>query len=231
MQGRVGVSFIAFLLCLHGAANAQDLLTKTSPEDLVRSLTPGGGSSGGGSSQIDDGTRGLKPAHKGVLFQGAEGTETTYEQPVDSYQKPVDGYQKPADAYQKPADSYAAATTNSYGDKVSATVNLAVTFRLGSAELTPDARYLLDSVGKALQSSELANYRFLIGGHTDATGSDYANLELSRRRAESATGYLVEYYHVDPHRLVVRAFGENALLFPDYPDDGRNRRVEISTLQ
>ena len=29
---------------------------------------------------------------------------------------------------------------------------------------------------------------------------------------------------------VVRAFGETALLVPDVPDDGRNRRVEISTL-
>jgi outer membrane protein OmpA-like peptidoglycan-associated protein len=223
MQGRVGVSLIALLFSLHGAANAQDLLTTTSPEDLVRSLTPGGGSSGG-SGEIDDGTRGLKPAHKGVLIQGGQGTESAHE-------KPADAYQQPADSYQKPADNYAAATTNSYGDKVSATVNLAVTFRLGSAELTPDARYLLDSVGKALQSSELSNYRFLIGGHTDAIGSDYSNLELSRRRAESATNYLVEYYHVDPHRLVVRAFGEDALLYPDYPDDGRNRRVEISTLQ
>jgi len=227
MQGRVGVSLLVFLFCIQGTASAQDVLTTTSPEDLVRSLTPGGGSSGGGGGGqiIDDGTRGLKPAHKGVLFQGAEGTETTYEKPADSYQQPADSYQKPADNYA------AAATTNSYGDKVSATVNLAVTFRLGSAELTPDARYLLDSVGKALQSSELSSYRFLIGGHTDATGSDYTNLELSRRRAESATSYLVDYYHVDPHRLVVRAFGENALLYPDYPDDGRNRRVEISTLQ
>lgn len=225
MQGRVGVSLLVFLFSLHGAANAQDLLTTTSPEDLVRSLTPGGGSSGGGDGRIDDGKRGLKPAHKGVLIQGGQGTETAHEKPADAYQQPVDGYEKPADSYA------AAATTNSYGDKVSATVNLAVTFRLGSAELTKDARYLLDSVGKALQSSELSRYRFLIGGHTDATGSDYANLELSRRRAESATNYLVEYYQVDPHRLVVRAFGEDALLYPDYPDDGRNRRVEISTLQ
>lgn len=41
MQGRVGVSLIVFLFSFYGAANAQDLLTTTSPEDLVRSLTPG----------------------------------------------------------------------------------------------------------------------------------------------------------------------------------------------
>ncbi|CAN7531321.1 OmpA family protein [Pararhizobium sp. LjRoot255] len=120
---------------------------------------------------------------------------------------------------------------NSYGDKLAATVNLAVNFHLGSAELTPQAQRLLDNVGKALQSSDLASYRFVIGGHTDATGTDGDNLQLSRARAASATQYLVSHYKIAPRRLVVRAFGETALLFPDSPEDGRNRRVEISTLK
>lgn len=122
-------------------------------------------------------------------------------------------------------------TINSYGDKLAATVNLAVNFHFGSAELTPQAQQLLDNVGKALQSSDLASYRFLIGGHTDATGTDGDNLQLSRARAASATQYLVSHYKIAPQRLVVRAFGETALLFPDSPEDGRNRRVEISTLK
>ena len=122
-------------------------------------------------------------------------------------------------------------TINSYGDKLAATVNLAVNFHFGSAELTPQAQQLLDNVGKALQSSELSAYRFVIGGHTDATGADGDNLQLSRARAASATQYLVSRYKIAPQRLVVRAFGETALLFPDSPQDGRNRRVEISTLK
>ncbi|WP_455271848.1 OmpA family protein [Rhizobium herbae] len=120
---------------------------------------------------------------------------------------------------------------NSYGDKLTATVNLAVTFEFASAVLTPEAQELLDSVGEALKSRDLATYRFLIGGHTDATGSNDANLQLSRARAASTTRYLVERQRVDPRRLVIRAFGETALLFPQTPEDGRNRRVEISTLK
>ena len=120
---------------------------------------------------------------------------------------------------------------NSYGDKLAATVNLAVNFHFGSAELTPQAQRLLDNVGKALHSSDLTSYRFVIGGHTDATGTDGDNLQLSRARAASATQYLVSHYEIAPQRLVVRAFGETALLFPDNPEDGRNRRVEISTLK
>lgn len=121
--------------------------------------------------------------------------------------------------------------TNSYGDKVAATVNLAVNFHFGSAELTPQAQRLLDSVGKALSSTDLQSYRFLIGGHTDAAGPDNDNLELSRARAASATRYLLAHHGIDPRRLVLRAFGETALLFPADPEDGRNRRVEISTLK
>ncbi|MCV9997243.1 OmpA family protein [Pararhizobium sp. YC-54] len=120
---------------------------------------------------------------------------------------------------------------NSYGDKVAATVNLAVNFHFGSAELTPQAQRLLDSVGTALQSSDLASYRFLIGGHTDAAGTDDENLDLSRARAASTTRYLLTHYKIEPRRLVLRAFGETALLFPADPEDGRNRRVEISTLK
>ncbi|WP_158515707.1 OmpA family protein [Pararhizobium polonicum] len=122
-------------------------------------------------------------------------------------------------------------TINAYGDKLAATVNLAVNFHFGSAELTPQAQRLLDSVGTALQSNDLAPYRFLIGGHTDAAGTDSDNLELSRARAASTTQYLLTHYKIDPRRLVLRAFGETALLFPNDPEDGRNRRVEISTLK
>lgn len=122
-------------------------------------------------------------------------------------------------------------TVNSYGDTLAATVNLAVNFHFGSAELTPPAERLLDNVGTALQSSDLAAYRFVIGGHTDAAGTDDENLDLSRARAASTTRYLLTHYKIDPRRLVLRAFGETALLFPADPEDGRNRRVEISTLK
>ncbi len=120
---------------------------------------------------------------------------------------------------------------NIYGDRLAATVNLAVNFHFGSAELTPQAERLLDNVGMALQSSDLASYLFLIGGHTDATGTNAENLDLSRARAASTTQYLLAHYKIDPRRLVLRAFGETALLFPADPEDGRNRRVEISTLK
>ncbi|MCF3641088.1 OmpA family protein [Rhizobium sp. TRM95111] len=120
--------------------------------------------------------------------------------------------------------------TNSYGDALAATVNLAVEFEFNSAALTEKAATLLDALGEALGRPELAQYRFVLGGHTDAVGSDTFNLDLSRQRAETTARFLAERYGVGSERLVLRAFGETALLLPDRPDDARNRRVEVSTL-
>ena len=119
---------------------------------------------------------------------------------------------------------------NRFGDELAATVNLAVEFEFNSATLTPQAEKLLAVLGEALGKPELSGYRFLVGGHTDAVGSDAFNLDLSARRAEATRAFLRKNHAVSDDRLVVRAFGETALLVPDAPDDGRNRRVEISTL-
>lgn len=121
--------------------------------------------------------------------------------------------------------------TNSYGDTLAATVNLAIQFDFNSAGISLQSESLLKSLGEALASPDLSQYRFLIGGHTDAVGSDAFNLELSRERAEATRNFLVSRYGIQSDRLVTRAFGKSALLLPDQPLDGRNRRVEISTLQ
>jgi OOP family OmpA-OmpF porin len=71
-------------------------------------------------------------------------------------------------------------------------VNLTVNFPTGSAELTPAARASLDSLGKALASSDLASFRFRIEGHTDNVGSREENRALSQRRAEAVVSYMVQ---------------------------------------
>lgn len=124
-----------------------------------------------------------------------------------------------------------ATPTNSYGDTLAATVNLAIQFDFNSADISLQSEALLKSLGEALASPGLAQYRFLIGGHTDAVGSEGFNMELSRDRAEATRNFLVSRYGIESERLVTRAFGKSVLLLPDQPEDGRNRRVEISTLQ
>lgn len=109
--------------------------------------------------------------------------------------------------------------------------DLRILFPFNSAELTPQTTVELDALGRALQSSELATFRFEIAGHTDAAGPDGYNDGLSERRAASVTGYLEQTYDIDPERLQARGYGKRQLIDPANPTSARNRRVEVKTLQ
>jgi outer membrane protein OmpA-like peptidoglycan-associated protein len=100
-------------------------------------------------------------------------------------------------------------------------------FDLNSARLRTDAREVLDKLGNALNSPELSDYRFVVEGHTDASGPDNFNLELSEMRAKSVRDYLVNERKVDPARLESRGLGESDLFDPSEPAGAINRRVRF----
>jgi outer membrane protein OmpA-like peptidoglycan-associated protein len=110
-------------------------------------------------------------------------------------------------------------------------VSLMVQFEFGSAELTPDARKVLNNVGAALQSPDLSANGFVIEGHTDSVGSDDYNQRLSEARAKAVKEYLILNFHVDPSRLESVGKGEAQPLDRDHPDSGVNRRVQIVTVR
>jgi outer membrane protein OmpA-like peptidoglycan-associated protein len=111
-------------------------------------------------------------------------------------------------------------------------VNLTVNFPTGSADLTPAARASLDNLGRALASSELANFRFRIEGHTDNVGSPEENKALSQRRADAVVSYLSNEYKVAPSRLEAVGMGQEDPLVPTPPQtpEARNRRVQVINL-
>jgi OOP family OmpA-OmpF porin len=111
-------------------------------------------------------------------------------------------------------------------------VNLTVNFPTGSADLTPGARASLDALGKALASSELANFRFRIEGHTDNVGSAAENLALSQKRAEAVVSYLTGQFRVAPTRLEAVGMGQEHPLVETGPQtpEARNRRVQVINL-
>jgi OmpA-OmpF porin, OOP family len=108
-------------------------------------------------------------------------------------------------------------------------ISLTVEFATGSAELTPDAIRVLDSLGKALTDRALIAYRFRIEGHTDTVGTREYNQELSDRRAAAVVAYLAGNFHVDRSRVQAIGMGEDHLLIPtpDQTPEPRNRRVEV----
>ena len=105
-------------------------------------------------------------------------------------------------------------------------VDLEVRFEFDSATLTPTAQAVLDNLATAL-TTDLASYRFVLEGHTDAVGSDTYNLRLSERRAQAVRDYLHELYRINGGRLSAVGKGEDELLLPDQPAAAPNRRVRV----
>jgi outer membrane protein OmpA-like peptidoglycan-associated protein len=108
--------------------------------------------------------------------------------------------------------------------------DMRIQFEFASAELTQSARQVLDELGAALQSDELSAFQFSLVGHTDAVGSDAANLELSQQRARAVKDYLVGQFGIDPARLEASGAGESDLADPGNPTSGVNRRVVITNV-
>ncbi|GGG20986.1 hypothetical protein GCM10010964_06490 [Caldovatus sediminis] len=111
-------------------------------------------------------------------------------------------------------------------------VSITVTFATGSARLTPAAEAALAPLGRALNSPDLAPYRFRIEGHTDTVGSPAMNQALSERRANAVRDYLIQRFNVDPARLEAVGLGQTQLLVPtgDNVPEARNRRVQVLNL-
>ena len=68
---------------------------------------------------------------------------------------------------------------------------------------------------------------FLIEGHTDAVGSDVANLALSDRRAEAVADALTNVFGIPPENLATQGYGEQLSEGQDRSPERENRRVAI----
>jgi outer membrane protein OmpA-like peptidoglycan-associated protein len=106
-------------------------------------------------------------------------------------------------------------------------VDLEITFDYNSATVSPTAQPQLHSLGKALTSPDLAGSVFMLGGHTDAKGTDGYNQGLSERRAETVRKFLMENYKISVENLVSAGYGESDLKNKTDPNAAENRRVQI----
>lgn len=103
-----------------------------------------------------------------------------------------------------------------------ATVAVAATFATGSANLTPQARTLLNAVVPCITGP------YEVGGHTDSVGNAAANLALSQRRAQSVATYLASK-GVDAKLMTTKGYGDTAPIADNASAEGkaRNRRIEF----
>ena len=109
-------------------------------------------------------------------------------------------------------------------------IDLEILFDYDSDRINPASVKQLIALGEALNDPSLGKGRFVIAGHTDSAGSREYNYDLSQRRAHAVSEFLAYYAGVDLKRLVTEGYGEDMLKYPDAPESGQNRRVEIINL-
>lgn len=118
------------------------------------------------------------------------------------------------------------ATVTREGEGILVKFDSGILFDTDKADLKPAAQANLQNLAKSLQNNQ--NTNILIVGHTDDTGSDSHNQELSVRRAESVKSYIVAD-NVSGSRLTTSGKGESEPIADNTTTAGRaqNRRVEI----
>jgi OOP family OmpA-OmpF porin len=213
-----GAAGLALLLA-QGPAMAQP--RDPSATDIIDALRPRPG-------QAQPATRGIRP----VAPQATPAPSTApAAAPATGDLRPVAPAAPASPA--APAPTQQAAPVAPVAPPVAAaeapSISLNVLFAVNSAELTPQARRVLDELGRALTSADLSPYRFRIEGHTDTTGSADYNMILSERRAQAVRDYLVQNFGISRTRLETVGLGQTALAVPtaDNVNEPRNRRVHI----
>ncbi|MBL7875619.1 MAG: OmpA family protein [Cyclobacteriaceae bacterium] len=119
------------------------------------------------------------------------------------------------------------ASVQRVGEGILITFNSGMQFDVNSTSLSEETRVNLDKL-----SSTIIKYddtSVLIEGHTDNTGSDSYNLDLSERRARSVFHYLTER-GVQNSRVTTKGYGETQPIATNDTDADRrkNRRVEVA---
>lgn len=101
-----------------------------------------------------------------------------------------------------------------------------VTFAVDSTEVSPAFRTALDRVAQSMV--QYPDSLIDVYGHTDSTGSDQYNLDLSKRRADAVARYLTSR-GVSSARIQTQGMGESYPVADNATAEGRarNRRVEV----
>lgn len=104
-----------------------------------------------------------------------------------------------------------------------------ITFEFGSASIAESEVRRLEGVARAIERllEENPAETFLVEGHTDAVGSDIANLALSDRRAEAVADALTNVFAIPPENLATQGYGEQYLKIKTEEPERENRRVAI----
>jgi outer membrane protein OmpA-like peptidoglycan-associated protein len=151
--------------------------------------------------------------------------------------RPVDDRPRPVDRSRRDSDKRAASALQSLSQVANVkeeqrgiviTISGGLLFPSGEEQLSPIARQSLDQVAAAI-AAQPDDRLIRVEGHTDATGSEAQNEQLSRKRAQAVAEYLSERDDIDEDRVEAAGHGESRPIADNDTAEGRsaNRRVEI----
>ena len=102
-----------------------------------------------------------------------------------------------------------------------------ILFDVNSATIKPESYGTLKEMANVLK--EYSDLKVKIVGHTDADGTDAANLELSKKRAASVKAALAKEFGIDENRMETDGKGEGEPIDKNDNATGKanNRRVEF----
>ncbi|MGB1248575.1 MAG: OmpA family protein, partial [Chitinophagales bacterium] len=111
-----------------------------------------------------------------------------------------------------------------------------ILYDFGKATLRTESEEILDNLYKIMNDNP--GIEIELAAHTDAIGSDAANMSLSQRRAQSCVDYLIEK-GIAEYRLTAKGYGETTPIAPNEKEDGsdnpdgrqKNRRTEFSVVE
>ncbi len=118
------------------------------------------------------------------------------------------------------------ATVERVGEGILITFDSGILFDINSFALKSETRKNLDKLSVTLNKYDETEIKVL--GHTDNTGTEKYNAELSKKRAASVHDYLISK-SVEPSRMSDTGYGELDPIATNETVEGRelNRRVEI----
>ncbi|MEO0093573.1 MAG: PorV/PorQ family protein [candidate division WOR-3 bacterium] len=106
-----------------------------------------------------------------------------------------------------------------------------VYFKVGSSEISEEAKFALDKIGKIL--AENPQLVVELAGHCDKKEGNFDLWRLSSRRSEVVRKYLNEKFGINLDRMTIQGYGDSQPFAPSETETGRslNRRVDFRILK
>jgi len=104
-----------------------------------------------------------------------------------------------------------------------------ILFDVNAATIKPESNGVLKEIADVLKSN--AGIKIKIIGQTDSDGTDTANLELSKRRAEAVKASLVKDWNIDTSTMETDGKGESTPADSNKTKEGKAQNIRVEFIK